>query len=857
MKSVSGRRLNRDKGLRVELTRRQLLAGVSALTVPFAPLDVMAQSTNARTVFIVLMGLEELQEQALPQRILDSFQERTIPISIVVNLSVATERVLAKNKQSKSILSAAIEHPGLIEAVVGHRGVESTQRYLQLRAATKQRSALAQMMNVSPTEVEEVVSIYDFSQEDILEPNAYRAAGFRVLIRPHTEFVSAGRTVIEPLSWGSLRINGGIHQAFSDDPAVALDTIERTEGPHLLVLDASLSAHDLTANAVFRWVDALNTAFGRGQVIPTRPSDFMLLGNPGASKMMALAFNLNDLEQPSTDILDFALLLEEIGVPYSFIAPERPDGAVPSAGFCTTQAANLDKQFAPSQACLWLGAEQTTIADSVAAEIVVSSNRTNWRALGPQEDGRFHFRDNAAVDQTLLQRLQSRPLADELAIITPIEINTRFRRVELLRTIQEANSNGQIKFLTIDAMRDAMAAPDPVLGHFWSTRRRFSTSPPTVKTSTLLERAKLREDARLAWAYIERFTRNDTGLCAGTVQAGPTRSVISNSVTLWDLASQINGTIAAHGLEFIAEDEAKRRIKRILESVPTISIEGSRLPPSLFDAATLRPLQFGYDACDAGRFLIAIERAVSAGLASSVDVELLLMGWDLDETIQQSHPFSYTQKGWQDTFASHCTHYIRRGFTFAGHSIDTPYPALSVAATGDERITLLYSSATLGHIGPEPALLEAVEGQQSPEARYLADVLFDAQLRRFEQTDAYRVISEVPINTAPWFVYQGLRVDLPENESWIIKSTLSDIDVTSDSRLESKRMISTKAIFLWAATYAHPFCDELLALARNHARLPGYGYASGLQEDDLTRMEGYSDLNTNGIILTAIGHMLR
>lgn len=836
----------------VQVHRRQLLAGLSVLALPLAARVAIAQGADAATIFIVLKGLEAQPDQELTKSILDSFNTQTIPVSVIVDLSDETRISPDTATHVRAILSVAVDHKGLVEPVIGHIALHAAHRYLHLRAATKQRDLLAGLMNAVAADVEDVVSLYDLSEDDTLEPFAYRSAGFRVLISPDAQATSAGVTIMQPLGWGILRIRGGIHHALGDDPTGAINTMTQTDGPHLLVLDASQSPRGAD-----RWVAALNDVFGRGQVIPSRPSDYMLLGNPGASKMMALAFDLGNAQDPSEDILDFANLLDEIDVPYSFIGPARPDGSNPAAGFCATQPSALGVQSGQGEACLSRRARTPPIAESVGAEIIVSPHSSEWAALGPHEDGRFYMPDNADPETLLLERLQSRPLADGIAIVTAKDIGTRFKRISLQRAIQAAKINGQINFHTLTSMRDALAAPDPVLDHFWSTRRRFAAPLPAAATLAGPERAALLEDANLAWSYIARHTRDDTGLCPGTAQGGSGTSVISNAVTLWDVASQVNGIIAAQNLDLIEVADAQRRIKQLLDALPTITIDGYRLPPALFNAATLRPLRSGYDACDTGRFLIALARAEAVGLVSAIDTQVLLSSWDLGPTIRQAHPYSYTQRGWQDTFASHCTHYIRHGFAYAGLTVDTPYPSLTTKATGDDRIALLYRSAELGHVGPEPALLEVVEGLQSPEARYLADVLFDAQLRYFEETGKYRAVSEVPINAAPWFVYQGLRVDLPQSRCWIIKSTLSSSNTTSDAGLENKRMISTKAVFLSAATYPHPYCTELLALVRDRAKLPGFGYASGLREDDLTPMEGYSDLNTNGIILTAIDYMLR
>jgi hypothetical protein len=234
----------------------------------------------------------------------------------------------------------------------------------------------------------------------------------------------------------------------------------------------------------------------------------------------------------------------------------------------------------------------------------------------------------------------------------------------------------------------------------------------------------------------------------------------------------------------------------------------------------------------------------------------VFLQWDLSAIIIDKRPFTITSKGWDDVSLSHCTHYIRIGYAFVGLEIESQLPKLSMTPSADERIGLLYKSAEMGPFGPEPALLEEIEGHQSREARYLCDVLFDAQLSWFERTGQIKLVSETPINRSPWFVYQGLRPDLPEAERWIIRTIGSAPTESSDPALENSRMISTKAIYLWATTYSHSYSKVLLDLAREHAQLGGFGHASGLHEGNLRPMPGYSDVNTNGIILSSIAHLL-
>jgi hypothetical protein len=78
---------------------------------------------------------------------------------------------------------------------------------------------------------------------------------------------------------------------------------------------------------------------------------------------------------------------------------------------------------------------------------------------------------------------------------------------------------------------------------------------------------------------------------------------------------------------------------------------------------------------------------------------------------------------------------------------------------------------------------------------------------------------------------------------------------TPDFRAKAE-LLSTKSAYLWAALRRHDWCDQLLALMRDKTRIEGLGFSVGVFTGNLRAMRNYTDLNTNGVILTAIGHVL-
>ena len=70
------------------------------------------------------------------------------------------------------------------------------------------------------------------------------------------------------------------------------------------------------------------------------------------------------------------------------------------------------------------------------------------------------------------------------------------------------------------------------------------------------------------------------------------------------------------------------------------------------------------------------------------------------------------------------------------------------------------------------------------------------------------------------------------------------------------RMVSTKSAYAWAALTPHPYAQALLGLVRSKARIQDLGFASGIYAETGLATAGYSDSNTNGVVLEAIAYLL-
>jgi len=231
-------------------------------------------------------------------------------------------------------------------------------------------------------------------------------------------------------------------------------------------------------------------------------------------------------------------------------------------------------------------------------------------------------------------------------------------------------------------------------------------------------------------------------------------------------------------------------------------------------------------------------------------------GWDVAEAARDRHPFDFKRGQWVDTYLSQCTPYPRRGLAPWGIELDSPYAAMSGEEYAADRMRLLYSVARIGHYGTEPILLEAMELGASNASGFLADVLFDAQLSYFERTGHLKSASETLLDFEPWFSYQGIRLDAPEPDGWVIASPDPDSEFRTDAFKLKSEVISSKSSYLWAANYPHAYSDKLVDFTREKARVEGLGFAAGVYAQSGEVMANYCDINTTGIILSAIAQLL-
>ena len=835
----------------MDVSRRAVLSG---LLVPLVatPRISLGFEENAKTLFVLLDGITDNLPLDLAEQVFEIFFANGIPITVPVRCLQEEDGAIPG-----WLKDIAARERGLFEIALEMDTPEDAERYFQLRAAIDLRDCVSSTGSEDDSADEApIVSIMDRTAQDSLDPYALRAAGFRVIIHPGLAD-DAAQSTYEPIDWGIAQLQGGDVADIGDDPEIVSEMVASSRQTPILYLSFQ-SALQLQPGALLArcaaWASRLQNVMLEENFFPTRPMDHLLQGHPGGSKYVGLVLDMAEKAGEPSLQREFAILLEQANFPYTALVDATDSPISDAVEKCVLSLDESGSTSDKTPLCITIsipdsGAEDTT------AEIVLrpSNGPPLWN--GPRSDGRYHASFRLGETGDFGRSIEIDPLTDAILLIGEDQIATPVQQEALIADLLQARRDGKASFYTLREYMEQTLAPDPVLRRFWSTRRRQASDPPEPQALSDEDREAFMDDARLAWQYIERFSDEATGICAGTVLVSNAK-IVNQWVALWDVASQLRGVLAAADLSLISVEDARTRVGRVLENLPSISVDGHALPPALFRADNPEASRPDFNACDTGRFLLALAALVDAGLVAKARAQEVVDQWDLSASVQERKPFDFSSGEWRDASRSHCTHYSRNGYAAWGMPVDQVYPALEDGKTGDQNIRLLYSAANIGHFGTEPLLLEALEIGHSSESRYLSEVLFDAQLSWFEETGRYKCVSEAPLNFAPWFSYQGLRVDRSGQESWVISTLGNDAAYQTERFFNRAELISAKAAYMWAVERPHAYSSALLSQIRQKARLDGLGFSVGVFSQTLKAMPGYSDVNTNGIILTAISKIL-
>lgn len=808
---------------RDKISRRGVLKGALGTALAFPSGQAGAQQSR---IWIVRIDLEGARSVAGMLETLRAFTERRVPLLVVLAPDLDAEQV-------RAISDLVSVNGGLIECAAVLTRSPGDRRYFQTRAASELRRSLSEKgwSSILPLRCCDLQNAGAFT-----DPFAFRDAGFRVLM---SETGSDPELVLR--EGGLLEIRGSLPTPANGEPTAVLASARQPVGIF------RFSLNDLLATGRQEiWASAFSEAFWNGSALVTLPSDHLLQQGRGITCRLAVV-----LEAASTDAPDGPSreIMEQFAARNWSLSTVSPDS---EEGFLDCEPSEVTEGSPPTLFCKRSYPAGLSGYDE---RIVLLRPEQNGSWTGQRSDGTFQVASARWPSDGLADALREDPFSDRVLVLGRSDIETSIQRRRVLSDLESYARLNQTGVVSVERLVADLLAPQPALDRLWSHRSRMSLDPPRPRLLDPDARNTLLEDALIAWNFIRHYSDARTGFCFGTVDLNRGGST-DKSITMWDVASQIMGTIGAGSLGLINRAEVNERIELILAHLPVTTLGGHRLPPSFFHASSLNPLEAAFDSCDTGRFLNALMVAVEAGAVTRESAAKFIAHWDLSAAVRGGHIHNYEKGRFIDVTQSHCNAYVARGYSRWGFEVARALPALPANPSADDLMALIFAAGDIGAYGTEPMLLDLLETGADPAIRYLAELLFDAQLSWYEETGELKCVSESPLNFAPWFIYSGLRVDRAGDAAWTLQTLTNERAFQTEAFRRKAEVLSTKSAYLWEAIFPHPYSTQLRELMQAKARIDDAGFSAGLFAEDLAPMANYSDLNTNGIILSAIARLL-
>lgn len=368
--------------------------------------------------------------------------------------------------------------------------------------------------------------------------------------------------------------------------------------------------------------------------------------------------------------------------------------------------------------------------------------------------------------------------------------------------------------------------------------------------------ARLLADARTAWSYFSEWKVLKRARIPSTayMDGGSRRGY--PLLTMWDVASLINGCISARLLGIVTEAELTAFGERIIAILgqSTTRYGKSGLPGLEIAAGSAQAIRQGFDSADTGRLLISL-KLLDNMTRGSLNVERLVKRWDFRIAVLDGAIRNLNGRRPQRFDPNSYVRYYMQGYNLWGFDLPDPLQSLLPDYDGNNRAAYFAAAAELSRYGTEPLATELIEIGVNNETLFLADMLYAAQIGRFNETGKLTCVSEGNLDQAPWFSYQSCQFGLDGKNRWVIDTNKAENAALLKKKGEALRAVSTKGCFLWSAARPGVYSNMLLEYARQKAADNRLGFRSNIYEATGTATT-CSDINSNGIILEVIAYIL-
>jgi len=793
--------------------------------------------------------------------VLATFARKGLPVSCLIDTQASGKGWFKPESALCRVLRDQWQAlPGLIEIVPFVTGLGEMTPYFQARAAYEARSSLRDSLwGDSEVRLERPKS-QTIACDVLNEPTApsgVRASGIRnVLMRPSASMP------VRPEAWndGVVRMIGGQRIQLRAPPnAIHISGLKPVE--RVLYLSAAdFAAEPLAALGESATVFASRVLRQDGShwASALLASDIQYRDDYQYQRNLGLHFMVSaDATAEDHEILsNFRLELIRADMPSSFGGDTNgnPDSGywVPVEGVRTA-----DLPIRPLDIFATTGDEIMLVEKPTpGTPFGIGTKLADLNNVGVDSDNILRL-PTVIIHETEDLPLLSTSIvgnADCAIAISDKVLRSKPQRSALKKALEEISNDGISNVTTLSGYARRIVPSGPYITHFRRTQsyQQRAFPEPKVQDSDKLER--LMEDAKVAWSYFQRWTNTKTGLCPATVNFSIEGRTLHEAVTMWDVGSHINALIAAVDLQLISPEKFDSSIKSILPNIAGRRSQKRLLPQGWIATDKFRWGNRNFDGCDAGRLLAALYNLEIHPLFNH-SAAAIVKAWDLDKIVRDGVVYSVENGKLSSTFGSHCAHYAAWAFRIWGIEARSPYEVLQGKSISDGQMALLEVCGQIGPMGAEPLLMEAIELGMSPESTYLADVLFAAQLEEYEQSGKLICVSEGPIDSPPWFLYQGLQFDAP-GRVWAT-DTVEGLSEHRTKTFRDKHLaISSKGAYLWAAYKNHPYCDALVTIVREKATSSN-GFASSINLHTGRASGTYTDINTNAVILQSIAQIIR
>ena len=883
----------------MRVTRRNLLAAILCSTaLPLALGRSAFAQPSARPMILVLSGIGKETNPSTLREGMARLLDDGLPISIAVNpFGDDGEPILVNDAIAVGLRDLVGRYARLIEVCVDLGTVSASAPLAQLRHASDAQSALAALLNAevadSPrpttTAATAVTSSSPASAEDF---RTMRAAGIRTAIHigDDDEIAATGRSywrtatglanLVTPAD-AITAVDGSGHLHL-DTVRSALDGMHH-DAPAVLLVDVEALSGAEGLRNVRTLAGMLQGASENGVLRMLLPSTHYVQSNPDDIRRLILRFD--------GPVPDFDKLVDGLqATSLLSLTPELADKASleldgmhrdlallgwDDAATGTPDAKSLVAAAARS-AFNATGVYPTTFvpSDTRNADIVAAAASAGIAAisapigdrdpiLGLDKDGVLHLPETIGFGRSgsdgarlvvpeVLSRLSS--TGDAVLAIDPRAVGTPEGLRDLNTVLAAVSAQNGTRISGFREYYDALVpefAWVEKIRHTKATVRALDASDGRL---TAADRARLMEDARLAWTFFEWGTTQYTGMVAGTAsRRNGANEVGWPYATQWDIASHLNATLAARFLGLIDQATFDKMIGDTLALLPraAFSYGGGRLPNTEIGLGGNVSTSRGYDSHDAGRLLIALGN-VETFDSGRFPIADIVSGWNLDLGIVDGQIFSIAGNGtFIDGHHNSYAHYIRNGFVRWGYDPLPVYPDYPEGIEGE--VGLVTEVARRGRIATEALLTEEVEVGGTDQIRLIADILLSAQIERHRETGILTCTSEGPLDFPPYFSYQGYQIQERGGE-FVVDGRTDQQQALLRGMGQRARMVSTKGCFLWYAARPGAYATRLYEHIREHARIEGLGFSSGIHEGTEEAL-AVSDVNTNGLILEAIAYI--